>query len=135
LQSHILGELLCSDNIGGKNSIYVSSQELKDGLIKDRVGGWPLIGQPTSHTTVRTVRYTAVPEFTRWFSCYCLLPSALMALFSNIHLSDSALRLIFRVPHYPFDVSPLRFTALIPEFRYPSLTSISSGSALHAFVD
>ena len=26
----------------------------------NRVGGCPLIEQPTSHTTVRTVRYTAV---------------------------------------------------------------------------
>ena len=26
----------------------------------NRVGGYPLIEQPTSHTTVRTVRYTAV---------------------------------------------------------------------------
>ncbi len=26
----------------------------------DRVGGYPLVEQPTSHTTVRTVRYTAV---------------------------------------------------------------------------
>ena len=29
-------------------------------LSKNRVGGYPLIEQPTSHTTVRTVRYTAV---------------------------------------------------------------------------
>lgn len=27
---------------------------------RNRVGGYPLIEQPTSHTTVRTVRYTAV---------------------------------------------------------------------------
>ena len=27
---------------------------------RNRVGGCPLIEQPTSHTTVRTVRYTAV---------------------------------------------------------------------------
>ena len=27
---------------------------------KNRVGGYPLVEQPTSHTTVRTVRYTAV---------------------------------------------------------------------------
>lgn len=26
----------------------------------DRVGGYPLVEQPTSHTTVRTVQYTAV---------------------------------------------------------------------------
>ncbi len=26
----------------------------------NRVGGYPLVEQPTSHTTVRTVRYTAV---------------------------------------------------------------------------
>jgi methionine synthase II (cobalamin-independent) len=32
--SHIFGELSWSDNIGGKDSVYVSSQELKDGLIK-----------------------------------------------------------------------------------------------------
>lgn len=30
--------------------------------MENRVGGWPLVGQPTSHTTVRTVRYTAVPK-------------------------------------------------------------------------
>ena len=36
------------------------------GLIAtNRVGGWPLIDQPTSHTTVHTVRYTAVPKFTQ----------------------------------------------------------------------
>lgn len=29
----------------------------------NRVGGWPLFGQPTFHTTVRTVRYAAVPRF------------------------------------------------------------------------
>jgi hypothetical protein len=32
---------------------------------KNRVGGYPLIGQPSSHTTVRTVRYTAV----QWITC------------------------------------------------------------------
>jgi methionine synthase II (cobalamin-independent) len=32
--SHIFGELLWSDNIGGKDSVYASSQELKAGLIK-----------------------------------------------------------------------------------------------------
>jgi hypothetical protein len=30
-----------------------------------RVGGCPLFGQPSSHTTVRTVRYTAV----QWITC------------------------------------------------------------------
>jgi hypothetical protein len=29
-------------------------------ILDNRVGGRPLIERPTSHTTVRTVRYTAV---------------------------------------------------------------------------
>jgi len=32
--SHIFGELSWSDNIGGKNSIYMTTKELKEGLIK-----------------------------------------------------------------------------------------------------
>jgi AraC-like DNA-binding protein len=32
----------------------------RTGQSKNRVGGCPLVGQPSSHTTVRTVRYTAV---------------------------------------------------------------------------
>ena len=32
--SHIFGELLWSDNIGGKDSVYATSQELKAGLIR-----------------------------------------------------------------------------------------------------
>jgi len=35
---------------------------------ENRVGGCPLVGQPTSHSTVRTVRYTALPKFTRYFA-------------------------------------------------------------------
>ena len=31
--------------------------------VKKRVGGWPLVDQPTSHTTVRTVPYTAVQSY------------------------------------------------------------------------
>jgi predicted nucleic acid-binding protein len=39
--------------------LYKSSEV--DFLITgNRVGGCPLFGQPSSHTTVRTVRYTAV---------------------------------------------------------------------------
>ena len=34
----------------------------------NRVGGCPLFGQPTSLTTVRTVRYTAVPKFTHYLA-------------------------------------------------------------------
>ena len=30
--------------------------------MRNRVGGAPLFGAPSSHTTVRTVRYTAVPR-------------------------------------------------------------------------
>lgn len=33
---------------------------LNNAIEFDRVGGYPLVEQPTSHTTVRTVRYTAV---------------------------------------------------------------------------
>ena len=33
------------------------------GYHKNRVGGWPLTDQPTSHTTVRTDRYTAVQSY------------------------------------------------------------------------
>lgn len=33
------------------------------GRITNRVGGASLVGAPSSHTTVRTVRYTAVPSF------------------------------------------------------------------------
>ena len=32
--------------------------------LRNRVGGRSLVERPTSRTTVRTVRYTAVPEFT-----------------------------------------------------------------------
>jgi methionine synthase II (cobalamin-independent) len=32
--SHIFGELSWSDNIGGKNSVYATPKELKDGLVK-----------------------------------------------------------------------------------------------------
>ena len=32
-------------------------------LIFNRVGGYPLVEQPTSHTTVRTVPYTAVQSY------------------------------------------------------------------------
>ena len=44
----------------------LQSMSLINGLIRNilpsrnRVGGYPLAEQPTSHTTVRTVRYTAV---------------------------------------------------------------------------
>ncbi len=42
---------------------YIPGAVVFGGL--NRVGGWPLVGQPTSHTTVRTVPYTAVPKFTQ----------------------------------------------------------------------
>ncbi|MBS6643019.1 MAG: hypothetical protein KH366_05500, partial [Clostridiaceae bacterium] len=32
----------------------------KDGPMPNRVGGWPLVGQPTSHTTVHAGPHTAV---------------------------------------------------------------------------
>ena len=35
-------------------------EEAIDKHYNNRVGGYPLIEYPTSHTTVRTVRYTAV---------------------------------------------------------------------------
>ena len=41
----------------GKASLNCALHEI---FIPDRVGGYPLVEQPTSHTTVRTVRYTAV---------------------------------------------------------------------------
>jgi len=34
----------------------------------NRVGGHPLFEWPTSHSTVRTVRYTALPKFTHYFA-------------------------------------------------------------------
>ena len=39
---------------------YVSCDSNGHYRLGNRVGGCPLIEQPTSHTTVRTVRYTAV---------------------------------------------------------------------------
>ena len=60
-----------------KTAIVSYSKEIPDELLKQtadsegfkitavhRVGGWPPVGQPTSHRTVRTVRYTAPPLFT-----------------------------------------------------------------------
>ena len=36
---------------------------------KNRVGGCSLLGQPSSHTTVRAVRHTAVQQF-EWSALY-----------------------------------------------------------------
>ena len=40
----------------------------KGGPMPNRVGGWPLVGQPTSHTTVHAGPHTAVPLDMQIFS-------------------------------------------------------------------
>ena len=51
------------------NTISAVSLPIQQDGKRDRVGGRWLVRLPTSHTTVRTVRYTAVPQFTQWQIC------------------------------------------------------------------
>ncbi len=44
------------DTTGMKRMLQASTGD-------NRVGGFPLVEKPTSHTTVRTVRYTAVQSY------------------------------------------------------------------------
>jgi len=43
-----------------EEAIQAALEDYKKKKEQNRVGGCPLVEQPTSHTTVRTVRYTAV---------------------------------------------------------------------------
>lgn len=87
---------LYSNKSAGRNKIIFEFR-----VIKNRVGETGLVPVSSSHTTVRTVRYTAVP-------CFYTVKGVFGVVFSYPPLES--LLSILRIPSYSFDKEP-RFRA------------------------